>query len=120
MGRGIAAGVVVSTSTQTLEATQITVGGGSPGSLVDAFGETVDPLHVPSRFPGVALTSVTLGDGGSGSGAVWFDHDGLPYLRTSSGVRGADASADTVLTFSGGHVVRVRAHTGAVVKEAAP
>lgn len=85
----------------------------------DAMGGPAPVLDLDAVFPGVGFQAITLGDG-STSGVLWFDHDGMPHARTTSGVFAGNHAGDSVIELTGGVRVTVRAGSGAIERGAVP
>ena len=69
-------------------------------------------LDIQSVYPGVSLTNMINGDGGGGSGVVWFDYESSPHTRTSQGEFEAINTQAATITLSSGERVVIHPHSG--------
>ena len=70
----------------------------------------IGTYSISDRFNGVQITSVS----GSSTGLIWFASDGLPEVRSMTGVRTASLTSDIDITLTGGNHIYVRAGSGLV------
>jgi len=114
MSTGRAFGVRITAASGTFELLEIPVGGGIPQGARDALGQTIPAWSLPTAYPSTAVSSFVGGDGVSGTGVVWFGHDGAPQRRNSSGALLGAFTQDAVVTLTGGRTVTVREVSGLV------
>ncbi|MBZ0171500.1 MAG: prepilin-type N-terminal cleavage/methylation domain-containing protein, partial [Phycisphaerales bacterium] len=117
---GDATGVAVNVADESITPLRINSAATATEPIPGALGVDRPALIVTATFPGVALTSVTLGDGTIGDGTIWFGHDGTPRLRDANLDDTGPATTDSVIELTGGELVRVRRLSGAIEQEAAP
>ncbi|USN98753.1 MAG: prepilin-type N-terminal cleavage/methylation domain-containing protein [Phycisphaeraceae bacterium] len=117
---GDAAGVAVSAGESSIVPLRVNEAGTSTEPIPGPTGEGRPALLIGAAFPGVLITSVTLGDGSAADGTIWFGHDGTPRLRDVNLVDVGPATTDSVIEVTGGERVRVRRLSGAIEREAAP
>ncbi len=111
---GFPAGVRVDTSDSTIRLLTIN----DAGAVVDLS----DPINgesmianLPREFAEVLISSYVNGDGGSGTGTVWFDYQAEPHTRDDvSGVFDAFFIQNATITLSTGTRVVIHADSGFV------
>jgi prepilin-type N-terminal cleavage/methylation domain-containing protein len=114
---GEPAGLRVSVGEGAIDIIRIPHGGSLPGAVTGPLGEDRGTLVLPARFPGVTVESVTRGDGGFGTGTIWFGHDGTPRIRDADFADAGAAGEDSLVELTGGERVRVRRLSGSVERE---
>ncbi len=114
MASGEPSGVSIDLDAETAQIVRIVTTGASPVAGVDALGQPELPVVFPDLFSGVELVSIVHGNGGGGSGTIWFRFDGAPQIRTSAGVLVGLFTQDAVIELSGSRTVSVRMGVGLV------
>jgi len=114
MCAGRAFGVRLNPTAGTFELLEIPAGGGAPVAASDALGQTMPAWSLDLSYPGTAVTSFVGGDGSSGTGTVWFGHDGAPQRRNASGLLLGGFAQDAVVTITGARTVTIRKDSGLV------
>lgn len=118
MATGDAAGVAIDGDTCT--PLRVNTAGVATEPIPGPLGVDRPALNIVVSFPGVEITSVTLGDGTVGDGTIWFNYDGTPILRDANLNESGPATVDTLIEVTGGERVRVRRLSGSIITEAAP
>ncbi len=106
-------GLAVSLSDSTVTIVRIT----APGVVED----DPDPLTGAARmidldatYPGVEISGMTNGDGSTGEGTLWFNHDGEPHTRAADGSFDAFNTQEALVALSSGGSVAVYPYSGMV------
>jgi Tfp pilus assembly protein FimT len=110
--RGAPAGVRFELGAGTLEMVQLS--GGAIRAMLAPTGVERPAVLIAADFPGVSVESITHGDGGVGSGILWFGEDGIPQTRAADGTLIGPFSQDAVVLSTGGHAVTVRRKSGLI------
>ncbi len=97
MASGAPAGLSIAVGTSTLRAVRVEDGAAEVTKDLSVFGRGIEDVVIPRLYGGVTVALVTLGDGTLGSGTLWFDHDGTPWLRDGDGADLGAATADAAV-----------------------
>lgn len=114
MASGEPSGVEIDLGNESARLVRIASAGGSPVAAIDALGQPEQGVVFSDLYAGVELVSLIQGDGSGGSGTIWFRFDGLPQVRSSSGVLVGAFTQDAEVELSGSRTVTVRMGTGLV------
>lgn len=117
---GDATGVAIAVTTDSITPIRVNDAGNAAEPIPGPLGVDRPALLVAATFPGVAVTSVTLGDGTTADGTIWFGHDGTPRLRDANLDDSGPATDDSLIGLTGGELVRVRRLSGAIEQERTP
>lgn len=120
LATGLPCGVRFDTETDHLHFLTVTPDGAGamPGSLGEPepsidlridFGADLERVGVPAGSVSVSATDLAT---------IWFDHSGVPHIRTDAGTFVADLSRVVTVRLGSGHSVLIHPHSGMV--EAAP
>ncbi len=118
MATGDAAGISI--DGDTLTPIRIDSTGVATEPIPGPLGSVRPTLDIAAAFPGVEITGVTLGDGSTADGTIWFGYDGTPRLRDANLNDTGPATEDTVIVVTGGERVRFRRLSGSIGTEDAP
>ncbi len=117
-GRAIATGFPAGVRVDTIDSTIQLLAINEVGAVVDLS----DPISgdsmmsdLPNEFAEVLVSSFVNGDGGSGTGTVWFDYQAEPHTRDDvSGVFDAVFIQNATITLSTGTRIVIHADSGFV------
>jgi prepilin-type N-terminal cleavage/methylation domain-containing protein len=87
---------------------------GSASSVLRAGTGLPIELSVSSAFPGASLAS--SGGQTSGTAVLWFDYDGSPQTRDSSGEHPLALTEEFIVRVSSGSEIRVQPSTGVILR----
>lgn len=108
---GVPHGVRVDLLTSTIEMVEIT-DQGTIETLRDPLTNASRSVEIPVVYSGVTLTNMINGDGGGGSGILWFDYESTPHTRTPNGAFDAINTQVASITLSSDEQVRIHPHSG--------
>lgn len=110
---GVPHGVQVDLVSSTIEMVEIT-DQGRIQTLRDPLTNESRSIVLPVVYSGITLISMVNGDGGGGSGVIWFDFESTPHTRTNDGAFDAVNTLVATITLSSGEQVRIHPHSGLV------
>lgn len=84
LGVGQPHGLNFDLGAQSIEPVTIATLNASPERAIGPDGQEAEAF-LASRFGSARVLGLIGGDGASGSGAIWFSHDGTPEVRDGSG-----------------------------------
>lgn len=113
LAQGDPTGLSIDPETETI-ATVWLAPGSTPVALLDALGSPSVPVDLSLAFDSASIVSVTLADGSSGAGVIWFSNDGSLELREEDGELIGAATADPVIVLEGAGEVSVDRKTGLI------
>lgn len=113
-GTATATGLELTLKTNTARLVTVSPTDGSVIPAADALGNPSAAWAMSAAFPGVSMSSVTLGDGSIGGGTVWFGADGTPGGTKPKDTPGSVWKTDTQIELSTGSSVLVRRGTGLI------
>lgn len=85
---------------------------GAVEDLRDPLGQPYGKVQLEVLFPGVEMSNFINGDGTTGAGTIWFNHDGEPMVKTPAGYEAF--TNDAQVAMSGLQTVWVRRISGMV------
>ncbi len=88
--------------------------GGEPQPLLDALGSADEVIELGVAYPGATVGSLTLPDGSSGSGVIWFSNTGTPELHEEDGEYAGPATHDAEIVIGDTDAVVVQRNTGQI------
>jgi len=110
---GDPSGLSIDLGAQSFQLVTVPPGAGAQ-AMLDPLGAEEPVRRIEELYPGASFASVTLLDGSSGSGVIWFSNDGTPEVRDESGAYVGVASADAVIVLEGADAITVDRLTGRI------
>ncbi len=110
---GDPAGLYVDPSTEMIEMLWIAPGS-APGALLDPLGLPEEPVNLAQMFIDADIASVTLPDGSSGAGTIWFSNEGGLELYEIDGTYIGPGTADGVVILQGVGQITIDRLTGRI------
>lgn len=113
-GLAINAGAVASTLAQKEYSIRLVTvnSAGAVEELRDPLGQPYGKVQLEVLFPGVEMSKFINGNGTTGVGTIWFNHDGEPMVKTPAGYEAF--TNDAQVAMSGLQTVWVRRISGMV------
>jgi len=110
---GDPAGLHIDPSTETINLMWIAPGS-SPGPLLDPLGSPEEPIDLAVLYEDADITSVSLPDGTTGSGTIWFSSGGGLELYESDGNFIGPATSNGVIVLEGVGQIMIDRFTGRI------
>jgi prepilin-type N-terminal cleavage/methylation domain-containing protein len=116
-GKAVASGRPFGIRVDLVQSTLTIVEINSQGSIqieYDPLTNNNRVINLAALYPGVAISSLTNGDGTTGPGTVWFDYESNPHTRDQSGGFVMLNSNQVFIDLSSGDRVVIYPHSGMV------
>lgn len=88
--------------------------GGEPSPLLDPLGSPELPLNLSSQFADAGVDTVTMPDGSTTAGTIWFSSLGSLERREEDGEYIGLATTNAIIVLHGGFTVTVDRRTGLI------